>query len=406
MTAISQLNGGVALAATADGDLLPITDVSDTTEDANGTTKKITLNNLAAGVVASTAGAAALAAKAPYNSVRDETGTSFTLGATNHSNRATYAANAAAIVATWDTGHGMTKGDIGRIYQTAAGRVSVVAGTGTLELSPGVLMARTDGSGSWLDWEYMGSNLLKITSIGQNSSTQDMAESQHGYYVANGIGLSTISAIGMAGTPLDSSTTGTGASTSDGTNPYPFRRRVRWSSAAAAINRVAGFYSSSTIMRAGDTSAGRWPIRLIGSISDAIASCTFAMGITRAVPPTWTAVEPSALTDVVLMAADTTDTNMQIMHNDGSGACTKIDLGASFPVGQFKMYSLFLDMNIGGTEYRYEVKNLETEVISRGTLTTNLPSTSQTYNPAMGRSSMANASTVSIDMMGVWIGKP
>lgn len=43
---ISQLNGGVALATPADGDLIPITDVSDTTEAASGTTKPIAVQSL------------------------------------------------------------------------------------------------------------------------------------------------------------------------------------------------------------------------------------------------------------------------------------------------------------------------------------------------------------------------
>ncbi len=44
--AISQLNSGTELTAPAVGDLLPITDVSDTTESANGTTKPIRVDNL------------------------------------------------------------------------------------------------------------------------------------------------------------------------------------------------------------------------------------------------------------------------------------------------------------------------------------------------------------------------
>lgn len=41
MTAITQLNGAVAIATLADGDKFPATDVSDTTESANGTTKPV-----------------------------------------------------------------------------------------------------------------------------------------------------------------------------------------------------------------------------------------------------------------------------------------------------------------------------------------------------------------------------
>lgn len=45
---ISGLNAGVALTTPAAGDLLPITDVSDTTEAPTGTTKPITVANLLA----------------------------------------------------------------------------------------------------------------------------------------------------------------------------------------------------------------------------------------------------------------------------------------------------------------------------------------------------------------------
>ena len=43
---ITQLNGGVALTAPASGDVLPISDVSDTTEAASGTTKPIAVADL------------------------------------------------------------------------------------------------------------------------------------------------------------------------------------------------------------------------------------------------------------------------------------------------------------------------------------------------------------------------
>lgn len=44
---ISQLNGGVALTAPAAGDLIAVTDISDTTEAATGTTKPMALSDIA-----------------------------------------------------------------------------------------------------------------------------------------------------------------------------------------------------------------------------------------------------------------------------------------------------------------------------------------------------------------------
>lgn len=49
---ISQLNGGVQLTAPAPGDLIPITDVSDTTEAPTGTTKPIPYAKLMAAAIA------------------------------------------------------------------------------------------------------------------------------------------------------------------------------------------------------------------------------------------------------------------------------------------------------------------------------------------------------------------
>lgn len=43
---ISQLNGGTPLTAIAAGDLIPVTDISDTSAAASGTTKPITKRNL------------------------------------------------------------------------------------------------------------------------------------------------------------------------------------------------------------------------------------------------------------------------------------------------------------------------------------------------------------------------
>lgn len=102
-------------------------------------------------------------AKADYRSVRDESTTSWILNAENHANRPVHAVNAGAITVTWNTGHGMTRGDCGTIFQTGAGAVTISAGTGTLTLSPGAVSAVTSAQWGQLDWEYMGSDRLLVT---------------------------------------------------------------------------------------------------------------------------------------------------------------------------------------------------------------------------------------------------
>lgn len=54
-------------------------------------------------------------------------------------------------------------------------------------------------------------------------------------------------------------------------------------------------------------------------------------------------VEPSTMTQVLGLGQDLADTTLQIMHNDGSGAATKVDTGIASPttseVIEFAMYS-------------------------------------------------------------------
>lgn len=103
------------------------------------------------------------AGAAQYLAVRDEAA-SFVLTAANHANRDTHVSAVATV--TWNTGHGMTKGDAGVIYQTGAGAVTISAGTGTVTLSPRVSSAATTADGSWLSWTYLGGDELLIVDRG------------------------------------------------------------------------------------------------------------------------------------------------------------------------------------------------------------------------------------------------
>ncbi len=55
-------------------------------------------------------------------------------------------------------------------------------------------------------------------------------------------------------------------------------------------------------------------------------------------------VEPSTKLNCFMLAADSTDTNLQIMHNDSSGTCTKVDLGVGFPATFTEDYSYRLTL--------------------------------------------------------------
>lgn len=110
-----------------------------------------------------------------------------------------------------------------------------------------------------------------------------------------------------------------------------------------------------------------------------------------------TDVEPSTLLSGVFMGWDAADTNIQMMHNDGSGTCTKIDLGASFPVpstDRSSLYELEMWSTPGTTQsVGYTVRDTLTGAVASGTITTNLPTTTtllsfRSYMSAGGTSSV------------------
>lgn len=106
-------------------------------------------------------------------------------------------------------------------------------------------------------------------------------------------------------------------------------------------------------------------------------------------------VEPSSQIDIIGMGWDAADTNVQVMHNDGSGTATKIDLGASFPVptaDQTQLYDLQLRTLPGVSSVTYLVTNRNTGATATGTITANLPTGALTirgYCSAGGTSSVS-----------------
>lgn len=107
------------------------------------------------------------------------------------------------------------------------------------------------------------------------------------------------------------------------------------------------------------------------------------------------AVNPSTAVNAILFGNDAGDANLQIMHNDAAGACTKIDLGANFPAftAQVAVRVAFASVPNSGT-VQYTVTRLDNTAIApaTGTLSTNLPANTLFLFPAMG---MGNAGIAS-----------
>jgi len=88
-------------------------------------------------------------------------------------------------------------------------------------------------------------------------------------------------------------------------------------------------------------------------------------------------VEPSAGTNTAFIGYDAADAHFQMMHNDGAGSCTKINLGAAFPkptADRTKAYRATLYSPPGPVQLvGYLLEDLETNARASGVVTTDLP---------------------------------
>jgi hypothetical protein len=120
----------------------------------------------------------------------------------------------------------------------------------------------------------------------------------------------------------------------------------------------------------------------------------------------------STLTNIIGVGSEVGDTNLQVFHNDATGTATKVDLGVDFPsnrtVGSISttVYSIQLYNEPMSTDVKYEVKNNETGSIASGTISTNLPLTSQGLNffasRCMSTTSVTSTGQFDLSKLGVY----
>lgn len=192
-------------------------------------------------------------------------------------------------------------------------------------------------------------------------------------------GSTTVSAIG--GTVPTATGIATAVSPAT-TNLITYTPRIEYLVTVAAVTAVAGFRQPTTLVTCGGPSAGLGGFAFVcrwgPSTGVATTTCRAGVGLVSGTTAP-TDVEPSTSTSCVFMGWDAADTNMQIMHNDGLGTCTKIDLGAPFPVPSIdrnNLYELALFSPKGTTQsVDWLVTDLVSGATASGTITTNLPTT-------------------------------
>ncbi len=111
----------------------------------------------------------------------------------------------------------------------------------------------------------------------------------------------------------------------------------------------------------------------------------------------------SFMVDCFGIGYDSSDTTFSLIYNDSSGAPTKTDLGANFPISANKMYKLIIGAKPNDTGLCLVLVNLETGIATTGFITTNIPSNTTFLKPHYEVNTGSNGNTQVIwDFVGFY----
>jgi hypothetical protein len=150
-----------------------------------------------------------------------------------------------------------------------------------------------------------------------------------------------------------------------------------------AVPPLFSFRGRQTTVLSAVTAGMRW---FLGWTSTAIASD----------------VDPATALNSIGIGRGAGEANVQLYHNDGSGAATQVDLGAGFPAATlnsgYEIHALTRDNVTWGVA----VRNVNTQEEVSAALSTNVPATASMY-PMLYASNGADAVQVSADVcFGLW----
>lgn len=189
--------------------------------------------------------------------------------------------------------------------------------------------------------------------------------------------------------------TAPGKSTS---SKFMFSNRWETLVTAPSITAVAGFRCNTQNYGFGN-SAGMGGYYLNGVTGPATGVTTtthrYFFGMTQSIANP-TDAQPSAQTLCFGIGYDAADANLQFMHNDASGTCTKVDLGSNFPVptsDRSSFWRLIMYSPSNTKEVYYKVIDMLDGDVYTGVATTDLPAKTDIFSPR-GYASVGGTSSV------------
>lgn len=227
---------------------------------------------------------------------------------------------------------------------------------------------------------------------------------------AYGCALPNGNALTFQGFQISTTGTATGNSISSST-PYRAQHKYEYLVTTASTTAVAGVRGGYDQFREGtDAHNGGFEYAISWGPATGVATSTArAFAGVRNSPSAPTDVNPSTLTEIAGMGYDGTDANIQVMYNDASGTCTKVDLGSGFPVptaDRTDFYTFYLSIASNGGTYYWKVVDESDGTTSTGSFNTNKPVNSSYLRPFAYTSAGGTSSVIGIGIFGIWFQIP
>lgn len=182
----------------------------------------------------------------------------------------------------------------------------------------------------------------------------------------------------------------------------------RSASAAAATNAIAGFQmqgSGLPFFLGPSARIGGFDLEMITSpgTGATISSHRYFMGLIGSTSSP-TDQNPSSLLNIIGIGYDSADSNLQLMHNDGTGTATKVNLGASFPKPSLVdqcVYRIKLVAVPGQTSISWSVTDLASGAQAVGSASTDIPSVTQGLTYLAYMSAGGTSTGIRLDFNGL-----
>jgi hypothetical protein len=211
----------------------------------------------------------------------------------------------------------------------------------------------------------------------------------------------TVNTNGLVNTTFGTAT----ARTAGATSYFTSRPRIGFATASTA-GATAGTRNGTNIAHRGNGipfTGGYKFIAAVG-ISQNVSGSAFFTGLRNDIAAIGN-VEPTTLVNCIGLSKASTETTMHIIHNDGAGSVTSIDLGASFPAttSNVDMYELTIYAPQNASAVSWKVVRLNTGDTASGLIITDMPAGNTMLGHQVWICNRATAAQAIVDVAHIYM---